>query len=335
MRELVRVAAPLERVRSRRCAPRWGSRGRPMRSARSRAAGCSPRATDRSTRWFAPTGLMRDVALASLPLADDDLRELHARAAGWYAAHGEPALALRSWRAIGDDAATARLLAEHGAALLREGSVEAVVEAGDAMPAARRDAALERLWARLTSCAATGTRRSRAWAARRAPRARSTPDWRGASASSTTCAGTSTRRSRPTGAGTRPPRAVERRGAAVCLARQRPLAARRRRRLSGPRHARARGGPGQRRGPRAGGGPHRAGHARGARGRSRRQRRPLPARPRPRRARRRRTADHPHPRQPRLAQPGGGRLRGRHRRARSRHPPRRPGRASGPSAPWR
>ena len=148
---------------------------------------------------------MRDVALASLPLADDDLRDLHARAAGWYAAHAEPALALRSLRANGDDAATARLLAGHGAAMLREGAVDAVVEAGDAMPAdaarrgarapAGRGAPAARRLGRGAGMPGPGGGR------RRDDRAR---DWRGASASSTTCAGTSTRRLRPTGAATTP-----------------------------------------------------------------------------------------------------------------------------------
>ena len=143
VRELVRVAAPLERVHPGLCAV-LGVEGAPdaLGSLARRGLFAESHPLE---GWFAPTGLMRDVALASLPLADDELRELHARAAGWYAAHGEPALALRSWRAIGDDAATARLLAEQGAALLREGSVEAVVEAGDAMPPAHRDPALDRL----------------------------------------------------------------------------------------------------------------------------------------------------------------------------------------------
>jgi DNA-binding SARP family transcriptional activator/tetratricopeptide (TPR) repeat protein len=143
VRELVRVAAPLERVHPRLCAA-LGVEGAPdalvSLTRRGLFAETSP-----LDGWFAPTGLMRDVALASLPLADDELRALHARAADWYAAHGEPALALRSYRAMGDDAATGRLLAEQGATLLRVGAVEAVTEAGDAMPAADRDAALDRL----------------------------------------------------------------------------------------------------------------------------------------------------------------------------------------------
>jgi DNA-binding SARP family transcriptional activator len=143
VRELVRAAAPLERVHPALCAA-LGLEGAPDALASLARRGLFAE-TGPLDQWFAPTGLMRDVALASLPLADDELRALHVGAADWYAAHGEPALALRSTRAIGDDAATARLLAEHGAALLREGSVEPVVEAGDALPAGHRDAALDRL----------------------------------------------------------------------------------------------------------------------------------------------------------------------------------------------
>ena len=144
MLELVRVAARLERVDPGLCAA-LGVEGAPEALGSLARRGLFAESHGSLDGWFSPTGLMRDVALASLPLADADLRGLHARAAGWYAAHGEPALALRSWRAIGDDAATAGLLAQHGATLLRDGSVEAVVEAGDAMPAAHRDAGLERL----------------------------------------------------------------------------------------------------------------------------------------------------------------------------------------------
>ena len=144
VRELVRAAAPLERVHPGLCEALGIHQAADALASLARR-GLFVESHGPLDEWFAPTGLMRDVALASLPLAGDELRELHARAAGWYAAHGEPALALRSWRAIGDDAATARLLAEQGAALLREGAVEAVVEAGGAMPAAHRDAALDRL----------------------------------------------------------------------------------------------------------------------------------------------------------------------------------------------
>ncbi|HEX6698585.1 MAG TPA: BTAD domain-containing putative transcriptional regulator [Solirubrobacteraceae bacterium] len=143
VRELVRAAAPLERVHPALCAA-LGLEGAPDALASLAHRGLFVE-TGPLDAWFAPSGLMRDVALASLPLADDELRALHARAAEWYAAHGEPGLALRSWRAIGDDTATARLLAELGAALLREGSVEVVVEAGAALSDDHRDVALDRL----------------------------------------------------------------------------------------------------------------------------------------------------------------------------------------------
>ena len=74
VRELVRVAAPLERVHPR-AVRRARGRGGARRARLARAPRAVRRDAIRSTRWFAPTGLMRDVALASLPLADDDLRD--------------------------------------------------------------------------------------------------------------------------------------------------------------------------------------------------------------------------------------------------------------------
>ena len=144
VRELVRVAARLERVDPGLCAA-LGVEGAPEALGSLARRGLFAESHGSLDGWFSPTGLMRDVALASLPLADADLRELHARAAGWYAAHGEPALALRSWRAIGDDAATAGCSPSTARRCCARASVEAVVEAGDAMPAAHRDAGLERL----------------------------------------------------------------------------------------------------------------------------------------------------------------------------------------------
>jgi DNA-binding SARP family transcriptional activator/tetratricopeptide (TPR) repeat protein len=143
-RELVRLTAPLERVRPELCATLGIDAAADALASLARrglfAEGLGP-----SGEWFAPTALTRDVALGSLPIPPAELRGLHEAAAGWYAANDEPALALRSLRATGDDAAIAALLAEHGRSLLGHGAVEAVVEAGDALTDAHRDAALERL----------------------------------------------------------------------------------------------------------------------------------------------------------------------------------------------
>jgi len=143
-RELVRLTAPLERVRPELCAALGIDAAADALASLARR-GLFAEQAGPSGEWFAPTALTRDVALGSLAIADAELRGLHETAARWYAANGEPALALRSLRATGDDAAIAALLAEHGWSLLGDGAVEAVVEAGDALADAHRDAALERL----------------------------------------------------------------------------------------------------------------------------------------------------------------------------------------------
>lgn len=144
VRELVRLTARLERVQPDLCAT-LGIAGaaEALRSLARR--GLFDEEPGLGADWFAPTALTRDVALAELALAEDERAALHACAARWYAAHGEPALALRSLRVTGDDAAVAALLVEHGPALLRSGEVQAVVEAGDALHDSARDAALDRL----------------------------------------------------------------------------------------------------------------------------------------------------------------------------------------------
>jgi DNA-binding SARP family transcriptional activator len=144
VRELVRLTAPLERVHPDLCAA-LGIDAAAEALASLARRGLFVEHLGSTGAWFAPTALTRDVALASLPVAADEARELHERAGRWYAATDEPALALRSLRAVGDDAAIAALLIEHGPALLAEGAVEAVVEAGDALADEHHDATLERL----------------------------------------------------------------------------------------------------------------------------------------------------------------------------------------------
>jgi ATP/maltotriose-dependent transcriptional regulator MalT/DNA-binding SARP family transcriptional activator len=143
-RELVRLTAPLERVRPELCAALGIDDAADALASLARR-GLFAEQLGPSGEWFAPTALTRDVALGSLPIPAAELRGLHEAAAAWYAANGEPALALRSLRATGDDAAVAALLAEHGRSLLGGGAVEAVVEAGDALTDAHRDTALEQL----------------------------------------------------------------------------------------------------------------------------------------------------------------------------------------------
>jgi ATP/maltotriose-dependent transcriptional regulator MalT/DNA-binding SARP family transcriptional activator len=144
VRELVRLTAPLERVHPDLCAA-LGMKDAGDALASLAHRGLYAERHGPPAQWFAPTALMRDVALASLPTASAELLELHARAADWYAVHGEPALALRSLRSVGDHRGIAAVLATHGPSLLRAGAVDVVVDAGATLAIGERDAPLERL----------------------------------------------------------------------------------------------------------------------------------------------------------------------------------------------
>jgi len=95
--------------------------------------------------WFVLGGLVREFALASLPLAEEERRELYRGAAGWFAANGHPREALEAAAALGDDAALAGYLVEHGSAMLAAGAVAGVVAAAARLPAPLRTAAVEQL----------------------------------------------------------------------------------------------------------------------------------------------------------------------------------------------
>jgi ATP/maltotriose-dependent transcriptional regulator MalT/DNA-binding SARP family transcriptional activator len=95
--------------------------------------------------WFVLGGLVREFALASLPLAEEERRELYRAAAGWFAANGHPSEALEAVAALGDDAALAGYLVEHGPATLAAGAVAGVVAAAARLPAPLRSPAVEQL----------------------------------------------------------------------------------------------------------------------------------------------------------------------------------------------
>jgi len=95
--------------------------------------------------WFVLGGLVREFARTSLPLADEEYRELQRRAADWFAANGHPREALDAAVALGEDAALAGYLAEHGPAMLAAGAVAGVVAAAARLPAPLRTPAVEQL----------------------------------------------------------------------------------------------------------------------------------------------------------------------------------------------
>lgn len=89
--------------------------------------------------------LVRDFALREWPLTPAEQRELHLTAAGWLERQGEIDAACRSLLAAGDADGLARLLVEHGGALLAGGLAGTVVTASAALPAALRSPAVEQV----------------------------------------------------------------------------------------------------------------------------------------------------------------------------------------------
>jgi ATP/maltotriose-dependent transcriptional regulator MalT/DNA-binding SARP family transcriptional activator len=95
--------------------------------------------------WFKLSELARDFVCEHYPLSAQELRDAHRRAADWFERHGRCAEALRLLVASGDDVAIVRLLTVHGEALLSQGEVSALLRATDVLPAAARDATIEKL----------------------------------------------------------------------------------------------------------------------------------------------------------------------------------------------
>ncbi|MCG5443377.1 winged helix-turn-helix domain-containing protein [Micromonospora sp. NIE79] len=90
--------------------------------------------------------VVASVARRRFPLAPAAAQRLHARAAPWYAEHGFLVPALRSYQESGLTEAAARILADHGAALLAAGGAEAVVDAFQSLPERTRSDGLRLLY---------------------------------------------------------------------------------------------------------------------------------------------------------------------------------------------
>ncbi|MEU1587495.1 BTAD domain-containing putative transcriptional regulator [Micromonospora sp. NPDC005710] len=90
--------------------------------------------------------VVASVARRRFPLTGAAVRRLHTRAAPWYAEHGFHVPALRSYQKSGVTETTARILADHGAALLAAGGAEAVVDAFQFLPERTRSDCLRLLY---------------------------------------------------------------------------------------------------------------------------------------------------------------------------------------------
>ncbi|MGH2839626.1 MAG: tetratricopeptide repeat protein, partial [Solirubrobacteraceae bacterium] len=95
--------------------------------------------------WFRLSDLARDFVREHYPLAAEELRDAHRRGADWLERHDRCAEASRLLVASGDHAGIVRLLTLHGEELISTGEVAAVLRAADAVPAAARDATIEKL----------------------------------------------------------------------------------------------------------------------------------------------------------------------------------------------
>lgn len=89
--------------------------------------------------------LVREFALVEWPLAPDELRSVHARAAAWYESHGDLRAALSSLAAAALHAEIADLLSERGASLLASGGAETILNVAAIVPAELRSARVEQL----------------------------------------------------------------------------------------------------------------------------------------------------------------------------------------------
>jgi ATP/maltotriose-dependent transcriptional regulator MalT/DNA-binding SARP family transcriptional activator len=144
VRDLVRVVARVERFTPELCEALGVEQAADtLASLARRGLFVEPRG--RGVGWFSLNALVREYALASLPLAHDDEQRLLRTAASWLEENGHHEEALRALATAGDDEGTAELLRRQGAALLSSGAVEAVLRAVSRVPDEHRDAPLEQL----------------------------------------------------------------------------------------------------------------------------------------------------------------------------------------------
>jgi ATP/maltotriose-dependent transcriptional regulator MalT/DNA-binding SARP family transcriptional activator len=95
--------------------------------------------------WFSLSALVRETALAELPLGEPEAREVDERAVCWLEENGHQVEALRLCRRRANWAKVADLLERHGSQLVRGGDVAEVIEAVDRLPSALRTSSLEQL----------------------------------------------------------------------------------------------------------------------------------------------------------------------------------------------
>lgn len=101
-------------------------------------------APGRGRSWLRVNALLREV-VASSPAAREERPATLDAAARWFAAHDQPAAAVRCALAAGAGAEAARLVVERGPDLLRSGEADVVLDALDQIPEAERTPGVRRL----------------------------------------------------------------------------------------------------------------------------------------------------------------------------------------------
>ncbi|MGH2699002.1 MAG: tetratricopeptide repeat protein, partial [Actinomycetota bacterium] len=81
--------------------------------------------------WIVLHSLVRDFAIDHWPLTDDQIRELHLRAARWFEARGDLDSAIQSLHAAADQPSIARIIQQRGDEMLRSGHADHLISATD------------------------------------------------------------------------------------------------------------------------------------------------------------------------------------------------------------
>jgi ATP/maltotriose-dependent transcriptional regulator MalT/DNA-binding SARP family transcriptional activator len=132
VRELLRAVAPFERVSVGLCTALGIDRAAERLGMASERGLLARLSADEP--WFVMHEIVRTAVGAAWPLDERERRELVVRGAAWLEQAGHVEEALRSLLALGDGRRVARILADHGSALVSAGAVSIVVHAGEAIP---------------------------------------------------------------------------------------------------------------------------------------------------------------------------------------------------------
>lgn len=142
VRELLRTVAPLPRFDAALC-DALGQQHASETIASLVRRGLLVEPDPSAAGWFRVTDLARRFLHDHLPLYDWERADIQTRAATWFEAAGHHLDALRCLVSADDAATIAGFLRDHGAALLRSGATEALLDALEHVPAEMCDMTLD------------------------------------------------------------------------------------------------------------------------------------------------------------------------------------------------